>query len=107
MFVRILIVSDSAPVCTAITDSLSEYDVSRAGGFDEAVGILHGHNDINIIIIDTGLPENGGFELLNTLSLRREKRGIDSTESDDPASEIRGLNPSRTIIFESRLWRNP
>lgn len=92
MFVRILIVSDSAPVCTAITDSLSEYDVSRAGGFDEAVGILHGHNDINIIIIDTGLPENGGFELLNTLSLRREKtRVLILTESDDPASEIRGL----------------
>ena len=68
MFVKILVAVDSAEDLLSMKYSLSEYCILTACNGLEAMRIIEAQRDIDIIILDMGLPGIDGLQILNTLN---------------------------------------
>ncbi|NMA65728.1 MAG: EAL domain-containing protein [Clostridiaceae bacterium] len=95
MFVKILVVDDSAPDRLIIKNLLTEYEVLTANDGLEAMRLIDEHDDINLIILDLNMPEMDGFQVLEKLKSDdykfRRIRTIILTNYNELDNEIRGL----------------
>ncbi len=94
MTASILIVDDSATDRMMIQNMLSDYHTCTACNGEEALQIIHGHEDIDLIILDLNMPVMNGFEMLEALKKNeysRDIRTIILTNYDELDKEIRGL----------------
>jgi len=94
MLIKILVVNDSASDKSIIKNALGEYVVLTACDSLEAIRMLEDHDGINLLILDLGLPNMSGFQLIE--SLKKDARFKDLqiiilTDNDKPDDEIKGL----------------
>ncbi len=91
---KLLIVDDSATDRMIIKNMLYDYEVLTAQDGQEAMHVLEGHPDIDIIILDLNMPVMNGFEVLEavrTIDKNKRIRTIILTNYDELDNEIKGL----------------
>lgn len=68
---KILVVEDEAPVATYLTTLLERagYAVDNAGGYQEGLTMAE-TTDYNLILLDLGLPDGTGTDLIRELKKR-------------------------------------
>jgi PAS domain S-box-containing protein len=75
--IRILLVEDHVPTCTALTQLLlrRKFKVSTATSIAEARHLVN-QESFNLLISDIGLPDGTGYELMEELRKRFKLKGI-------------------------------
>ena len=94
MAAKILIVDDSATDRLIIKNMLKDYTVLLASDGAEALEVINGHHEVELMILDLNMPRMNGFEVLEALKsdARYQKvRAIILTNYDELENEIRGL----------------
>ncbi|NLY84648.1 MAG: response regulator, partial [Acholeplasmataceae bacterium] len=94
MAAKILIVDDSATDRLIIKNMLKDYTVLLASDGVEALEVITGHHEVELMILDLNMPRMNGFEVLEALKsdARYQKvRAIILTNYDELENEIRGL----------------
>lgn len=94
MFIKILIVDDSASDRLIIKNMLNEYNVLTASDGAEALRMHEEHDGINMMILDLNMPRMNGFQVLEALKMDgryRNLRTIILTNYDELDNEIKGL----------------
>lgn len=94
MFVKILIVDDSATDRMIIKNMLNEYSIITASDGAEALHMLEEHEGINLMILDLNMPRMDGFQVLEALRVDdryRNLRTLILTNYDELDNEIKGL----------------
>jgi DNA-binding response OmpR family regulator len=89
---RVLLIEDDDRVAAALTDVLGRqgYAICRAHGVERAVELLT--DDVEVALLDLGLPDGDGFELCRTMRARRDVPIIITTARSDLRSRVHGLH---------------
>ncbi|MDW7656322.1 MAG: EAL domain-containing protein [Bacillota bacterium] len=94
MAAKILVVDDSASDRYIIKSILREHNVLTACDGAEAIRLIAGHKDLDIMILDLNMPVMNGFQVLSALKsdeYGHQLRTIILTNFDEPENEIKGL----------------
>ncbi len=95
MNTKILLVEDSKSDMMILESILSDYHLCYAFDGAEAMEILQGQNDFDIMILDLSMPKMNGFEILAAIGKDKKKFNITTiilTNSEEVENEIRGLD---------------
>ncbi len=101
--IKALVVEDTTPLCKTMVKSLNQAQIKAVGVYcaKEALDIIHTDHDIQYIIIDIGLPDIDGIELMGIIKKSfPEKHCIIFTEQDSKDLTIRCLNSGALRYFE-------
>ena len=73
---KILIVDDSATMRQQIVQAIESvgYEILEAADGQEALELLHGNDDVKVVVLDVNMPRMSGIELIELL---REEGRID------------------------------
>lgn len=89
---KFLVVDDHALTREGVRLALSRLGdtvtVLEAGGVDEALATVHRQTDIDLVLLDIGLPGAQGFQLLQTLSLEKNTAPVVVISGTDDRSHV-------------------
>jgi len=92
--VRILVVDDEPDVVESVrlvmTLQWREVEVLGAGSGDEALALVE-HEHPDIVLLDIGLPDIDGFEVLRQVRAFSDVPVLMLTARDDPLDKVKGL----------------
>lgn len=89
---KILLVEDDFSLGTTLHERLSKtYEVSWAQNLEKAWNLFNTHRDLDLIILDVGLPDGNGFEFAKKIKSERETLFIFLTAQADPESRLTGF----------------
>ena len=92
--IEILVINNSASDRLVIKKVLKEYDILCASDGVEAVQLINQHNEIDLILLDLNMPNDEGFEILETIKSNdgfKKARIIVLTDYDEIEKEVKGL----------------
>ena len=89
---KILLVEDDDSLGSSLKERLSkDYHVDWANSFQSAWEVFHKNKDIDLVILDVGLPDGNGFDLAQKFKKVRETLFIFLTAQADPESRLFGF----------------
>lgn len=89
---KILLVEDDDSLGSSLKERLSkDYQVDWANSFQNAWEIFHKNKEIDLVILDVGLPDGNGFDLAQKFKKVRETLFIFLTAQADPESRLLGF----------------
>lgn len=94
MFIKILVVDDSASDRLIIKNMLNEYSIITASDGTEALKYIVEQDDIDLMILDLNMPNIDGFEVLEEIRSKYKYKKIKTiilTSYDEVDNEIKGL----------------
>ena len=106
MRTRILVVGASLQTLELFSHKVLHHDTVAASDEREALKVLTVDQNIVLIIIDLGMPDDGAFELLRKIRADDRLhvlRTIILTQSDEPEREITGLRLGATDYLRKPL----
>jgi DNA-binding NarL/FixJ family response regulator len=94
--VKVLMVDDHRIFRAGLSQLLSavgRFDLLQAGSSDAALALLAEHEDVEVILLDLGLPDTNGMELLSQLRCRYASIPVVIlSATEDPATVIEAIN---------------
>lgn len=109
MFVKILLVDDSASDRMIIKNMLQDYSIYTACDGIEAIEYIENCDDIDLMILDLNMPNMNGFQVLEILNSRYKDKNIKTiilTSYDEIDNEIRGLQMGAVDYIRKPIHMN-
>ncbi|WP_417204479.1 EAL domain-containing protein [Acetoanaerobium sticklandii] len=109
MFVKILLVDDSASDRMIIKNMLHDYSIYTACDGIEAIEYIENCDDIDLMILDLNMPNMNGFQVLEILNSRYKEKNIKTiilTSYDEIDNEIRGLQMGAVDYIRKPIHMN-
>ncbi len=66
--IRVLVVDDDAMLCRSVSRMLRPFEVTQAGGGAEALEILRGGQEFDVVLCDVMMPGMSGPELYHEMA---------------------------------------